>query len=198
MTKADLETIIFMPAEHSTRRCVDLRRTFGRRFRYEWDPAYHASTPKGRKSEQAWLTRIECKHGWIAPHGGRRLAAYCDAGPVKRRELEGLTCVGTVQGGGDCPEVIVTFDVADIEQIATVLKARRPRVYTSSERARRRSRLSKARALRKRSKSLDTDRLVGGQERQTVPRSAQRSSRSQSRQNRGEKSPLGEGDERQN
>lgn len=147
-----------LTTDHPTRQCVDLRQTFGTTYRYHWDPSYHAETPAGRKVEQAWLTTIPCKHGSIAPHGGRRLSAYCDAGPVKRRAVERLGCVAVSQGGGECPEIIVTFDVNDIEQVAEVLKARRPRVYSPGEQAKRRKRLAEARATRKGSKSVDTDR----------------------------------------
>ena len=156
-----------LTTDHPVCQCVDLRQTFGTRYPYGWDPAYQTETPAGRKVERAWLTIIPCKYGLIAPHGGRRLAAYSDAGPVKRHQLEALSCVEVTHGGGKCPEVIVTFDVADIEQVATVLKARKPRVYSPAEQAKRREQLATARTMRKGSKSLDTGRLLGGQEGQS-------------------------------
>ena len=103
----------------------------------------------GAEREQTWLTRIPCKYGYIAPHGDRLLAAYCDAGLVKRRELCALPCVEVAQGDATCSDVIVTLNVADTEQVAAVLNARRPRRYSPAEKARRRERLQHARRRRK-------------------------------------------------
>ena len=147
--------------------CIDLRKTFGTRYRYEWDPAYQTETPDGRKRERAWLTRIPCKYGYIAPHSDRHLAAHSDAGPIKRRQLESLDCVDIHQGGGSCPEVIVTFDVADIAAVAEVLQARKPRVYSPEERARLRDRLARVRPSPERSVSPAREGHLGGQERRT-------------------------------
>ena len=147
-----------------SRRCVDLKRTFGNRYRYEWDPAYHIERPKWRKVEAPWLTRIACKHGNIAPQGGRRLAAYCPSGR-KSRELEALSCVEPHQGGGPgCGEVIVVFDVDDIDQVAEVLKARKLRRYTAEERARRGEQLARVRPRSRRSDSPVTGAVPGGRE----------------------------------
>ena len=154
-----------MTTGHPICPCVDLKLTFGNRYRYERDPAYEAERPEWRKVEAAWLTYIPCKFGRIHPYGDRLLAAYSNAGAVKRRQLEGLACVETVLGGEGSAEVIVTFDVADMDQVADVLKVRRPRVYSPAERAKRRTRLAQVRRPRRRRKSPDTGGLLAGQER---------------------------------
>ena len=60
--------------------CVDLKLTFGTRYRYERDPAYEAEWSEYRRIEAPWLARISCRHGWIFPWGDKQLGAYCDAG----------------------------------------------------------------------------------------------------------------------
>ncbi len=135
-----------LTTSHPICQCVDFKATFGNRYRYEWDEAYWAERSEFRAVEAPWLTIIPCKFGKIYPHGGRKLAAYCNAGGAKRKELETLPCVQVTQGGGaDCPEVIVTFDVAEIEKVAQVLKARRPRQYSAKTRAMLKERLAKVR-----------------------------------------------------
>lgn len=112
---------------------MDLKATFGRRYRYDWDEAYWTERPDYRKVEAPWLQIIPCKLGKMFPWGGRKRAAFCDAGGSKRRELESLLCVEIAQGGTPGTEVIVTFDVAEIEQVAQVLKARRPRQISDTQ-----------------------------------------------------------------
>lgn len=120
-----------LTTDHPIAQCVDLRATFGRRFKYAMDPAYAIERSEFRAIEAPWLTRIPCKAGFIAPHGGRRLAAYSTS---RRRALAALPCVAVAQQGTD--EVLVTFDVADIEVVAALLGARRPRQVSPETRAR--------------------------------------------------------------
>lgn len=118
-------------ASHPVAACVDLRATFTGRFRFTWDESYHAERPGRRKLEAAWLTRIACRYGFIAPHGGRRLVAYTT---TRRRALAALQGVTVHQHGER--EMSVTFDVAEIESVAHVLGARRPRRVSDDTRAR--------------------------------------------------------------
>ncbi len=150
-----------LTTDHPICQCVDLKATFGNRYRYEWDAAYWAERSVFRAVEAPWLTIIPCKFGKIYPHGGRKLAAYCNAGGAKRKELETLPSVQVVQGGGaDCPEVIVTFDVAEIEQMAQVLKPRRPRQYLAKTKARLKGRLARVRPRPRRQKFPTTGGLL--------------------------------------
>ncbi len=88
-----------LTTDHPVAQCVDLKATFGTRYRYEWDEAYSAERPEYRAVEAPWLTIIPCKFGRIFPWGGRTLAAYCDAGGMKCRELQNLPGVAVGQGG---------------------------------------------------------------------------------------------------
>jgi hypothetical protein len=127
---------IILTTTHPRAQCLDLRATFGRRFRYARDESYAAERPDFRRVEAAWLTVIPCRVGRIVPWGGRVLAAYCRAGATKRRELAALSGTTVVQGAVlGCPEIVVTFDVELIEQVAAVMQARRPRQFTAAQRA---------------------------------------------------------------
>jgi hypothetical protein len=128
---------IILTTTHPRVQCIDLRATFERRFRYAWDESYAAERPDFRRVEAPWLTVIPCRFGRIFPWGGLRLAAYCAAGPLKRRDLERLPGVTVAQGGGrGCPEVVLSFDAEMIDRVAAVLRARRPRRFSDEQRAR--------------------------------------------------------------
>ena len=148
-----------LTASHPISQCVDMRKTFGTRFKYTWDPAFKAERPEWRKVEAPWLTRIACRHGWLMPWGGTQLAAYCCAGAVKRSQLEQLKCVQIAQGGGN--DLVGVFDVKDLDAVLAVMRARKPRRYSVEERARRTARLVRARGGRKVAKTLHTGGLVG-------------------------------------
>ena len=168
MTDRKTPTWPVITTDHPVCQVVDLRRTFRTQFRYEWDEVFQAESPAGRKQEAAHLTIIPGEFGSVSPHGGPLLVAYCHAGAVKRRQLEDLACVQILHGGGkDCDEVMGLFAPVDMKQVAEVLNLRTPRVYLPEERSRRRVRLARARQMKKRPKSIDTDRLPRGQEPRT-------------------------------
>lgn len=116
---------------HPKAQCIDLRATFGRRFRYAWDDAYEAERPEFRKVEAPWLTQIPGRFGHVFPWGGRVLAAYTSS----RYKMHDLLALPGVTGRvvGD-REAIVTFDVDLIDQIDTVLLLRHPRPLLTPER----------------------------------------------------------------
>jgi hypothetical protein len=110
-------------ASHPVTPCVDLRASFGFVFRFTDDPALAAERPEYRKVERPWLTRIPCAGGGvIAPAGGRRLQAFAT---TRRHRLRALPCVRIQQES--TKELIVSFDVADLETVAAVLGAKRRR-----------------------------------------------------------------------
>lgn len=126
-------TDAILTTDHPVAQCVDLRATFGRRFRYVMDESFAAEQPEFRAIEKPWLTRIPCRFGFIAPHGGLALAAYST---TRRRALAALPCVTVYQGGDGATEVLVHFDVKDIQPVADLLEARRPRAISPETRAR--------------------------------------------------------------
>ena len=149
-----------LTTNHPICQCVDLRQTFPGQYRFDWDEAYWAERSEFRAVEAPWLQIIPCKFGKIFPWGRRNLAAFCAAGGSKRRELENLSCVEIAQGGTPGTEVIVKFDVADIELIADVLKARHPRRYSAQRRAALGARLARVRPRARRQKIPTTGGLL--------------------------------------
>ena len=119
-----------MTTKHPAAQCVDLRRSFGKQYRYEWDESYHAETPAGRKREAKWLTRIPCRFGRIFPMGGRMLGAYSQS-RRKGRELERAFDQELDRGREAFVEACVTFDVADIDKAARSPDRMLPRPLTS-------------------------------------------------------------------
>lgn len=115
--------------------CVDLRRTFGRAFKFVMDPAAQTERSDFRGREAAWLTRIPCRYGYVFPWGGRQLAGYSSRRGLfaRLRAIPGAT----VRQHGD-RELVVTFDVEDLEAVAALLQARRPVRLSLEERERRR------------------------------------------------------------
>ncbi len=120
---------VILTTHHKTN-CVDLRAMFKDEFRLEHEEAYEAEDPKYRAHEEAWLTIIPGKLGWVFPWGGRILAAYTKS-PSARRALEQHPKVVVKQGGtiGDlvCPEAILAFDVELIYEVADILRLKRRR-----------------------------------------------------------------------
>ena len=152
MPRIDPEsTRLVITTDHPVAQCVDLRATFPE-FKFEWDPAYHAEDAKRRNVEAPWLTRISCRHGFIFPWGDQMLAAYCSAGAVKRRQLTSLDCVTVAQGSAGA-DVVVIFDVADLDQVADVMGARKKRRYSRQARAAKAEQLARARTSSKQARS---------------------------------------------
>jgi hypothetical protein len=114
------------------RPCIDLRAMFRGVFRFVWDPAYDIEHPDYRSAEAPWLTRIPCRDGWIAPIGGRRLSAYANR---RTRIIAALPCVEVIQGSLGL-EVVVAFDVTDLDTVATAMGARRRRYLSEEQRER--------------------------------------------------------------
>ena len=69
--------------------CIDLKRTFGDRFKVAYEESYHAEYGPNAHREDAWLMILLCQHGHISPWGRRQLAACTDkAGPIAKRLRE--------------------------------------------------------------------------------------------------------------
>ena len=82
----------------------------------------------------------------------RQLAAYCAAGAAKRKQLAALPCVEVVQAGG--AEVVAVFDVADIDQVASIMKPYKRRQYSAASKAARGTQLARVRPSSKRGNRL--------------------------------------------
>jgi hypothetical protein len=122
-----------LTTRHPRAQCVDLRATFAGRFRFAWDDAYQAERLDLRAVEAPWLTIIPGQFGKVFPWGGRRLAAYARASRARRDALAAVPGVTVLRGGGDCPEIVVGFDVDALEAVAAVLRLKRPRTPLTPE-----------------------------------------------------------------
>ncbi len=74
---------------------------------------------------------VDCQRGIIHPHGGNVLAVEVDSRPITaRRLLESGVC--TLCQDGIC-EKTLTFDVADFDIVAAIVKPKRRRQLTEEQ-----------------------------------------------------------------
>jgi hypothetical protein len=111
--------------------CVNLAARFGNRCKIAFEEKYN---PGKRALEQLdpWMMEIPCRRGTIYPYGGNLLAVMIDGHPKLVRELRGLPFLKIVQDGDQ--EATFVFDVADFDKIAKLVKPRRRRRLTESQR----------------------------------------------------------------
>jgi hypothetical protein len=114
-------------------KCVNLRETFGRKWRIDWDPAYDPRHV-ARESLDPWMMQIPCRGGTIYPHGGTRLAVECDYHPQVARQLGSIPGVELVQDGDH--EKTFVFDVSLFDHVAVIVKPRRRKRLGAHHRAR--------------------------------------------------------------
>ena len=119
--------------------CIDLKARFGTRYRLRKEAdgvTWHDTAPE----ERHWLWEIPCQHGVVYPWGGETLAAAITNATAANR-VAALPCIthGRLRGRDDrCvrgDERVVRFHVDDAETILAILKPRKRRVATASQRA---------------------------------------------------------------
>lgn len=113
--------------------CVNLKERFGSKWRIGYDPVYRP----GEKPDP-WMMLIVCRYGEIGPHGDNQLRWDCDGYGKVRAKMKRLACTevwSEVYTEGD-DDICVLFDVANIDQVARVVKPRSRRVLTDEERQR--------------------------------------------------------------
>jgi hypothetical protein len=114
--------------------CVDLKATFGKRYKVGWDEAYRAEYGKGARTNDPWLRIVPCKYGHIYPYGGRQLVASMDKRGRLASRLASLGCVRVFRDADDGVDVL--FDVGDFDRVAEVMKPRKRRRMSDAEKAR--------------------------------------------------------------
>jgi hypothetical protein len=119
--------------------CINLKKRFGDLFQIRHEAGDQAERDNGGRLRDPWLFTIPCKHGHIYPHGGDYLVASTDhRGPIAN-QLAALECGRVIQDGND--GVNVKFHVDDFDHVAAIMKPRRRRRLTPSQRLERAERL---------------------------------------------------------
>lgn len=113
---------------------IDLKAKFGRQYRIQLDPAF----PKQSQDPAAWV--IPCKSGEIFAHDDSLLAAEVNGPKLAKRasEIPGVT----VHQAGD-GYVCVLFPVELFDAIAEIVKPRKKRQLSPSQKAASAERLSR-------------------------------------------------------
>ncbi len=121
-------------------KCLNLQEMFGDRYRIEYEESYWADH-KIRGKDDPWLQIIPCRNGHIYPHGGELLAVSTDPGHTQLAGMiRRLDCCEVVQDGNG--EVNATFDVADFEQVAAIMRPHKRVQWTEERRQEQRKRLA--------------------------------------------------------
>ena len=105
--------------------CLNLRTTYGDKYRIEYEPSYHAEYGDNARVDDPWLQIIPCQHGHIGPFCSHRLFASTDRSGSIAKALRALPCVEVWQDGSD--GLSVMFYPADAKQVFAVMKPRRKR-----------------------------------------------------------------------
>jgi hypothetical protein len=115
--------------------CINLQQQFSTRYRITFDTAYD---PRNRPKDKLdpWMMQIPCQRGVIYPQGGSLLAVEVEGRAITRNRLRELDCTTTVQDGDGF--LAVTFDVADFDKVAAIVKPRRKRTMSAENRERKR------------------------------------------------------------
>ena len=114
--------------------CVNLRETFGNRWRIGWDSAYDPRHV-AKEDRDPRMMEIRCKGGiTIYPQGSTKLAVECDYHPQIARQLGSIPGVKLTQDGDH--EKTFVFDVSLFDHVAAIVNPKRKRQLTEENRAR--------------------------------------------------------------
>ena len=103
-----------------------------RRYKFAFDPCY-SSFNVPRESLDPWMMTIPCEVGHIYPFGDRLLAIDIEGHCRMRGMVKRLACT-ELHTEGDA-DICCLFDVANIDQVAKLVKPKRRRQYTDEQRA---------------------------------------------------------------
>lgn len=176
--------------------CINLKQRFGKRFKVDYEESYFAERSI-RSVEDPWLMVMPCRAGHIFPWGGTRLAFAVDTGHTQLAGImRRLPCCETVQDGDD-GEVNASFDVADFDEVAAIVRPRRRPQLSDEQRDRLREHMLAVRersATQKNRDRIAPESPAGAQEvfrypstpgrRSTVAKTASRSGGTDSRSSR--------------
>ncbi len=113
--------------------CVNLKETFGKRFKIAWDESYYAERGASARSDDPWLQIIPCQHGHIYPYGGEMLVASTARHGRVAKSLVQLDCTTLYRDGDDGVDLL--FHVDDFGTVAKLMKPRRRRKLSAEHRA---------------------------------------------------------------
>lgn len=113
--------------------CINLRETYGDRYRIAHEESYAAEHPQFRAEEEPWLQVIPCRHGHIYPGGGDLLMVSTSFRGRIAHRLMALPFAEVVQDGSD--GVNATFPADRLDEVAEIMGARRRRVMSPEQRA---------------------------------------------------------------
>ncbi len=124
--------------------CINLKKTFGDRFKVDYEEAYSAQYGTNARIEDPHLMIIPCKYGHLYPDGPQTLAASVDGHSRIAAQIKELKCC-RVHQDGDKGELTVLFDVTDFDKVADIMQPRQKRRWTEEQKQKAGERLAKYR-----------------------------------------------------
>jgi len=109
-------------------RCINLRERFGRRYRIAIEEGHR------RRNPDPWSLLIVCRYGEIYPFGGDRLAASVAGHRGVAARLRRLLHV-KIEQDGDYGELTASFDARHFSEVARIMRPRRRRQVSESQKA---------------------------------------------------------------
>jgi hypothetical protein len=112
---------------------IDLQAIAGDRYRLTLDESASLPSTDPTAETKMWCRRIPCKHGHIGVYSDQEFFTYCSG----RRLFTALLEIPSTRARqrGDT-ELTVSFGPGHLEQVATLLRARRKRQVSETERQR--------------------------------------------------------------
>ena len=114
--------------------CINLKEQFGRRYRVEYEESYFAEHGLNTRVEDPWLMIIPGQHGHICPWDETTLAVSTDRRGSVTKRIAALPYATVVQDGDD--GISATFPADRIDEVAQLIKARRRRRLSETEKRR--------------------------------------------------------------
>jgi hypothetical protein len=119
--------------------CINLRRSFGQRYKIGFD---EAAVTWGERADP-WMQTLLCQKGVIYPQGGEILAVEIDGRPITAKLVAAISGVTLWQDGDHEKTFLLPVDLFD--QVAEVVKPRKRRRLSEEQKTRCVERLAKYR-----------------------------------------------------
>jgi hypothetical protein len=117
--------------------CINLRRSFGQRYKIGFD---EAAVTWGERADP-WMQTLPCQKGVIFPHSRNMLAVEIDNRPITAKLVAGISGIVIHQDGDH--EKTFLFPVDLFDQVAAIIKPRKRRRLSEEQKAKCVARLAK-------------------------------------------------------
>ena len=115
--------------------CINLKETYGKRYRVEYEESYKAEFGEGAWRDDPWLQIIPCRYGHLYAYGENLIGVSVDGHRLIAGRIARLACT-TVRQDGDDGELSASFAPEHFDAIAKIMRPRRRKQISEKERKR--------------------------------------------------------------